>query len=47
MSFAELDEENGESDEAIRQREFEEGGGLPEQTANPDITTLTPLSRNH
>jgi translation initiation factor 2 subunit 3 len=44
VSFAELDGENGETEEEIRKREFEEGGGLPEQSVNPDIASLTPIS---
>ncbi|AWU75138.1 eukaryotic translation initiation factor 2 subunit gamma [Pichia kudriavzevii] len=45
VSFADLDEnENGESEEDIRKREFEEGGGLPEQPVNPDVASLTPIS---
>ncbi|RKP29228.1 eukaryotic translation initiation factor 2 gamma subunit [Metschnikowia bicuspidata] len=31
-------------DEEAAKREFEEGGGLPEQPDNPDFATLTPLS---
>lgn len=33
-----------ETEEQKRKREFEEGGGLPEQPENPDISKLTPLS---
>lgn len=46
VSFADLDDENenGETEEEIRKREFEEGGGLPEQPVNPDVSTLTPIS---
>jgi len=44
VSFAGLDEEQGENEEEKRQREFEEGGGLPEQPVNPDFTKLTPIS---
>lgn len=44
VSFAELDDDNGENEEELRKREFEEGGGLPEQSANPDIASLTPIS---
>lgn len=36
--------EDGESEEEKRKREFEEGGGLPEQPENPDFTKLNPLS---
>ncbi|VEU23176.1 DEKNAAC104245 [Brettanomyces naardenensis] len=39
VTFAEV-----ESDEDTAQREFEEGGGLPEQPDNVDFTKLTPLS---
>lgn len=46
VSFADLDDENenGETEEEIRKREFEEGGGLPEQPVNPDVSNLTPIS---
>ena len=44
VSFADLDDENGETEEELRKREFEEGGGLPEQPVNPDIANLTPIS---
>ena len=37
-------EEDGESEEERRKREFEEGGGLPEQPLNPDFSELNPLS---
>ena len=35
------DEENAEE---LARKEFEEGGGLPEQPENPDFNELTPLS---
>lgn len=41
VAFAGLDDE---FDEETARREFEEGGGLPEQPANPDFSELTPLS---
>lgn len=41
VSFAGIDEE---FDEEEAKREFEEGGGLPEQPNDPDFTQLTPLS---
>ncbi|CAH6720563.1 eukaryotic translation initiation factor 2 subunit gamma [[Candida] jaroonii] len=41
VAFAGLDEE---FDEEQAKREFEEGGGLPEQPENPDFSELTPLS---
>lgn len=41
VAFAGIDEE---SEEEARKREFEEGGGLPEQPLNPDFSTLNPLS---
>ncbi|TID23213.1 hypothetical protein CANINC_003230 [Pichia inconspicua] len=44
VSFADLDDDNAESEEELRKREFEEGGGLPEQPSNPDIASLTPIS---
>nr|CAI6553607.1 ADM_HP1_G0015720.mRNA.1.CDS.1 [Saccharomyces cerevisiae] len=37
-------EEDGETEEEKRKREFEEGGGLPEQPLNPDFSKLNPLS---
>lgn len=36
--------DDSESEEAKRKREFEEGGGLPEQPTNPDFSLLNPLS---
>ncbi|CCC68061.1 hypothetical protein NCAS_0A15030 [Naumovozyma castellii] len=42
VAFTGLDE--GESEEEQRKREFEEGGGLPEQPENPDFSKLNPLS---
>ena len=42
VAFA-LDEEE-EFDEEAARREFEEGGGLPEQPDHPDFANLTPLS---
>lgn len=42
VTFAGL--ENFEDEEEARLREFEEGGGLPEQPENPDFSTMTPLS---
>lgn len=39
VSFAGLEEEY---DEEAARREFEEGGGLPEQPENPDFLALTP-----
>ncbi|GMM30835.1 translation initiation factor eIF2 subunit gamma [Martiniozyma asiatica (nom. inval.)] len=44
VSFVGLDEEQGESEEDRQKREFEEGGGLPEQPTNPDFSKLTPIS---
>lgn len=45
VSFAGLDdEEEAEREQQKRQREFLEGGGLPEQQENPDVTQLTPIS---
>lgn len=44
VAFAGLDEEDDEKAEERAKREFEEGGGLPEQPTNPDISELTPLS---
>ncbi|ODV82895.1 hypothetical protein CANARDRAFT_30463 [[Candida] arabinofermentans NRRL YB-2248] len=45
VSFATLDDDLDVEAEAERlKREFEEGGGLPEQPENPDFTTMTPLS---
>lgn len=44
VSFAGLDDDTAEQEAAQRQKEFEEGGGLPEQPTNPDVTTLTPVS---
>jgi translation initiation factor 2 subunit 3 len=41
VSFAGLEEE---VDEEALKREFEEGGGLPEQPENPNFDELTPLS---
>lgn len=41
VAFTGVDEE---SEEEARKREFEEGGGLPEQPLNPDFSTLNPLS---
>ena len=41
VAFAGLDDE---FDEEAAQREFEEGGGLPEQPENPDFTQYSPLS---
>lgn len=41
VAFADLDEE---FDEEQARREFEEGGGLPEQPENPNYAELTPLS---
>ncbi|EDO18382.1 hypothetical protein Kpol_1013p54 [Vanderwaltozyma polyspora DSM 70294] len=41
VMFTGIDEE---ADEEQRKREFEEGGGLPEQPENPDFTKLNPLS---
>lgn len=41
VAFAGLDDE---VDEEELKREFEEGGGLPEQPDDPDFSTLTPLS---
>lgn len=41
VAFTGIDDE---SEEETRKREFEEGGGLPEQQENPDFTTLNPLS---
>ncbi|EGV65123.1 eukaryotic translation initiation factor 2 subunit gamma [Yamadazyma tenuis] len=41
VSFAGIEEE---FDEEQAKREFEEGGGLPEQPENPDFSELTPLS---
>ncbi|RCK63346.1 Eukaryotic translation initiation factor 2 subunit gamma [Candida viswanathii] len=43
VAFAGLDEDEENADE-IAKREFEEGGGLPEQPDNPDFTEMTPLS---
>ncbi|CAH2353406.1 eukaryotic translation initiation factor 2 subunit gamma [[Candida] railenensis] len=37
-------EEDEEFDEEAAKREFEEGGGLPEQSDSPDFASLTPLS---
>lgn len=42
VTFAE--DAEGEDEEIKRKREFEEGGGLPEQPENPDFSKLTPLS---
>lgn len=42
VTFSGLDEL--ESEEERRNREFEEGGGLPEQPLNPDLSKLNPLS---
>lgn len=42
VSFAGLGD--GLTDAERRQKEFEEGGGLPEQPDNPDFSKLTPLS---
>ncbi|GMF54536.1 unnamed protein product [[Candida] boidinii] len=48
VSFADVEqeeeEEDLESEEIRRQKEFEEGGGLPEQPENPDFSKLTPTS---
>ncbi|KAH3666216.1 hypothetical protein OGAPHI_004405 [Ogataea philodendri] len=45
VSFVTSDDEDEREDELERKRkEFEEGGGLPEQPENPDFSTLTPLS---
>lgn len=41
VTFGGLEEAD---DEETRKREFEEGGGLPEQPENPDFTKLNPLS---
>lgn len=41
VAFAGLDDEY---DEEAARKEFEEGGGLPEQPENPDFSKLTPLS---
>lgn len=41
VSFSGLD---GVNEEEHRRKEFEEGGGLPEQPLNPDFSKLTPLS---
>lgn len=41
VSFSGLDTVNEEEN---RKKEFEEGGGLPEQPLNPDFSKLTPLS---
>lgn len=41
VAFIEVDKE---TEEEKRKREFEEGGGLPEQPINPDFTKLNPLS---
>lgn len=41
VAFSGLDDEY---DEEAAKREFEEGGGLPEQQENPDFAQLTPLS---
>lgn len=41
VAFAGIDEEY---DEELARREFEEGGGLPEQVENPNYEELTPLS---
>ena len=41
VAFAGLDDEY---DEEAARKEFEEGGGLPEQPDNPDFSQLTPLS---
>lgn len=42
VSFAGLGD--GLTDAERQQKEFEEGGGLPEQPDNPDFSKLTPLS---
>jgi translation initiation factor 2 subunit 3 len=45
VSFAGLDiDEDGLTAEERRQKEFEEGGGLPVQGDNPDFSQLNPLS---
>ncbi|KAF5209126.1 hypothetical protein E0198_004401 [Clavispora lusitaniae] len=41
VAFAGLEDEY---DEEEARREFEEGGGLPEQPENPDFSSMTPLS---
>ena len=42
VSFAGLGD--GLTDAERAKKEFEEGGGLPEQPDNPDFTKLTPIS---
>lgn len=42
VTFSGVD--GAESEEEKRKREFEEGGGLPEQPDNPDFSELNPLS---
>lgn len=41
VAFAGIEDEY---DEEAAKREFEEGGGLPEQPENPDFASLTPVS---
>ncbi len=43
VTFAGL-EDDGVAAKEEREREFEEGGGLPEQPDNPDFSKLTPIS---
>ncbi|AOW29644.1 eukaryotic translation initiation factor 2 subunit gamma [Candida albicans P57072] len=43
VAFTGLDEDEENAEELAR-KEFEEGGGLPEQPENPDFNELTPLS---
>ncbi|ODV89460.1 hypothetical protein CANCADRAFT_4078 [Tortispora caseinolytica NRRL Y-17796] len=44
VTFAEIDTQNEIDQEERRRQEFEEGGGLPAQPDDIDVSTLTPLS---